>query len=174
MGSTLPDIIRPDLSILFIGINPGTRSGEIGHHFAGRSNRFWKFLVESGLTPTRFDTFHDTDLLKLNFGITNIVDRVTSTAAELSPSEFREGAKSLLHKLTEYHPKVAVYLGKIVYQYLVHTTQFSWGRQPNGLIEGTIDFVIPNPSGLNRIPLPEQLEYYKQLRQMIEKISSRR
>ncbi|PKM81607.1 MAG: hypothetical protein CVU89_08930 [Firmicutes bacterium HGW-Firmicutes-14] len=37
----LPDIINSGLKILFIGYNPGLRSAEKGHHYAGRSNRFW-------------------------------------------------------------------------------------------------------------------------------------
>jgi len=59
MENVLPNLIKPDLKILFVGINPGTRSAEVGHHFAGRSNRFWKFLFESGLTPIKYDAFHD-------------------------------------------------------------------------------------------------------------------
>jgi TDG/mug DNA glycosylase family protein len=169
MESVLPDIIQPDLTILFVGINPGTKSGELGHHFAGHSNRFWKFLAESGLTPVKFDAFRDADLLKLNLGITNIADRVTTTAAELSPDELRRGAIILLQKLTEYHPQIAVYLGKIVYQYLSKTADFSWGQQPGQLIPGVIDFVMPNPSGLNRMPIPEQLEYYRKLRELIKR-----
>ena len=38
MKHVLPDLIESDLKILFIGINPGTRSAEVGHHFAGRPN----------------------------------------------------------------------------------------------------------------------------------------
>lgn len=45
----LPDHLRPGLRILFVGINPGVRSAQTGHHFAGHSNRFWKLLYESGL-----------------------------------------------------------------------------------------------------------------------------
>lgn len=36
----LPDRIQPGLSILFVGINPGLKSAQVGHHFAGPSNRF--------------------------------------------------------------------------------------------------------------------------------------
>ena len=44
----LPDYIRPHMKILFVGINPGKRSAEVGHHYAGYSNRFWKLLYDSG------------------------------------------------------------------------------------------------------------------------------
>ena len=36
------DIISKDLNILFIGFNPSLVSGEVGHHYANKNNRFWK------------------------------------------------------------------------------------------------------------------------------------
>jgi hypothetical protein len=38
------------------------------------------------------------------------------------------------------------------------------GVQPSGLIEGITDFVCTSPSGLNRIPYLQQLEYFKGLK----------
>jgi TDG/mug DNA glycosylase family protein len=45
--------------VLLVGINPGIRSAEIGHHFAGNSNRFWKLLYESKLVPEPIGTEQD-------------------------------------------------------------------------------------------------------------------
>ncbi|HBK67626.1 MAG TPA: mismatch-specific DNA-glycosylase, partial [Firmicutes bacterium] len=45
----LPDYLRKKMKILFIGYNPGLRSAELGHHYAGRSNSFFPFLYQSGL-----------------------------------------------------------------------------------------------------------------------------
>lgn len=166
----LPDLIRPGLKILFIGINPGTRSGEVGHHFAGHSNRFWKFLFESGLTPVKYDAFHDYELLDLGYGITNIAPRTTATAAELTPAELKEGALFLLERIKEFKPQMAAYLGKVIYQYLSHRKDFSWGIQEVSLEAGVVDFVLPNPSGLNRMPIPEQLDMYRELKRESEKL----
>ena len=170
MDSGLPDLLKPDLKILFIGINPGTRSAEVGHHFAGRSNRFWKFLFESGLTPVKYDAFRDYELLDLGYGITNIVPRTTATAAELTPAELKEGALVLLGKIRKHKPRIAAYLGKVVYQYLSGRKDFGWGRQEPALVSEVIDFVLPNPSGLNRMPIPEQLEMYQELRRVKERV----
>ena len=41
------------MRVLLVGINPGVRSSQVGHHFAGPSNRFWKLLYESGLVSER-------------------------------------------------------------------------------------------------------------------------
>ncbi len=149
---------------MFVGINPGIRSAEVGHHFAGRSNRFWKFLFESELTPIKYDAFHDYELMDFGYGITNIVPRTTATAAELNPAELREGALILFELIKKYKPGIAAYLGKVIYQYLSGRKDFSWGMQETPLEKGVVDFVLPNPSGLNRMPIPEQLEMYRELK----------
>ena len=73
----LRDRIKPDVRVLFAGINPGVRSALTGHHFAGFSNRFWPLLFESGLVPERLTFEHDDRLPEFGFGITNIVPRPT-------------------------------------------------------------------------------------------------
>lgn len=172
MANELPDLIRKGLTVLFIGINPGMKSGKTGHHFAGPSNRFWKFLKDSGLTPVKLNPGDDHRLLDFNFGITNIVSRVTATAAEITPGELREGAEHLRSLLREFKPEIAVYLGKVVYRYFSGRSEFHWGVQPVSVIPEIVDVVIPNPSGLNRIPIPEQLEYYRMLKEIIDKTHS--
>ena len=77
----VPDIIVPNLNILFIGYNPVARSAETGHHFAGYSNKFWKLLAAAGLTPYQFKPEEDKKLLSLGLGITNIVARPSRAAA---------------------------------------------------------------------------------------------
>src|SRR6478609_1646082 len=68
----LRDRSRPDLSVLFVGINPGIRSALTGHHFAGFSNRFWKLLDESRLVPERLTYEHDDRLPEFGYGIPHI------------------------------------------------------------------------------------------------------
>ena len=47
----LPDVVGPDLRVLFCGINPSLLSAERGHHFARPGNRFWPALHLGGFTP---------------------------------------------------------------------------------------------------------------------------
>lgn len=49
----LPTYIRPDLNVLFCGINPGRVSATAGFHYAKPANLFWRGLHEGGLTPYR-------------------------------------------------------------------------------------------------------------------------
>jgi double-stranded uracil-DNA glycosylase len=48
MPELLPDIIGPNLQVLFCGINPGAQAASSGHHFVGRGNRFWKTIHLAG------------------------------------------------------------------------------------------------------------------------------
>lgn len=160
----VPDIIRPGLTILFIGFNPGARSAVTGHHFAGYSNRFWKLLQASGLTPRQFRPEEDGELPAFGCGITNIVPRPTRAAAEITREEYRQGRTVLLDKLVRYRPRIACYAGIGVYKEFSGGKDIACGRQPQAVAPGIIDFVVPSPSGLNRTPFAEQLRYYEELR----------
>jgi TDG/mug DNA glycosylase family protein len=166
--TVLPHLLRDNLVVLFVGINPGLRSAAVGHHFAGRSNRFWRFLFDSGLTSERLRGEEDWRLLEWNFGVTNIVARPSAAAAELTPAEFKEGALLLLERIRKYRPRIVAYLGKDIYRHLSNRQDLRWGLQTPGMVEGSVDFLLPNPSGLNRMPIPEQLAYYRELKKLVE------
>ena len=162
------DIIDHNLKILFIGFNPGLRSAETGHHFAGYSNRFWKLLHQSGLTPRQFAPEEDRQLLHLALGITNIVDRPSREAAELSRDDYDAGREQLKRKLEHYRPRIACYEGIGVYKEFARVKAAKCGRQISSVVEGIVDFVVPSPSGKNPILFNTQLEYYLDLQRLIQ------
>ena len=41
----IPDHIKENLKVLFVGFNPSIRSSETGHHYANPTNRFWTILI---------------------------------------------------------------------------------------------------------------------------------
>jgi TDG/mug DNA glycosylase family protein len=167
----LPNLLPSDIKILFIGINPGLRSAAIGHHFAGHSNRFWRLLADSGLTSGYLTAEQDSCLLDYHYGITNVVHRPTAGAAELTPSEFKAGAELLLLLMQQHLPRIAAYLGKDSYRYIAGRRDFGWGLQQPAISESIIDFVLPNPSGLNRMPFQEQLFWYKKLKERLDNLT---
>src|SRR3954467_2711228 len=85
---SIPDLIAPNLQVLFCGINPGLYSGATGHHFARPGNRFWPALFAGGFTSRLLSPFEEEELLAHGCGITNVVARTTAAAAELSAEEF--------------------------------------------------------------------------------------
>jgi TDG/mug DNA glycosylase family protein len=162
-NNSVPDLLRPGLKIIFVGFNPGIRSGETGHHFANPSNRFWKILYEAGLTPRKYTPEEDGLLLELGMGITNIVPRTTRAAADITPEEFKEGREKLVQKLKIYRPQIVCLVGKGVYQAYSGKKQAPWGYQTDNTIPGIRDFVAPNTSGLVRMSLDQLVSIYRML-----------
>ena len=153
IGKTVPDIIAPDLRILFCGINPSLYSAVVGHHFARPGNRFWRTLQAAGFTERLYTPGEDRDLLRLGYGMTNVVDRATATADQLSRDELIVGGQQLLAKVQRYRPRVLAVLGIGAYRTAFGQPKATIGRQSEGLpaelLKGVIVWVLPNPSGLN-------------------------
>src|SRR4051794_31766824 len=147
-GTTLPDVIARDLDVLFCGINPGLYTAAVQHHFGRPGNRFWPVLHRAGFTPRLFHPSEQRELLKLGFGITNLVARATATADELTREELVQSAKLLERKVRRYHPRFLAIVGVGAYR-----TTFQQPRAKLGLQAETIGvtkiWVLPNPSGLN-------------------------
>ncbi|MGA7437190.1 MAG: G/U mismatch-specific DNA glycosylase [Luteibacter sp.] len=148
MSTDLPDIIAPGLSVLFCGINPGLQAAATGHHFVGRSNRFWPVLYRAGFTPTLFAAEEDHRLLEVGCGITAVVRRPTAGADELSAGDFATAAAPFQAVLKTYAPRYVAFLGKAAYAALSGQRQVAWGRQPTPM-GGGVAWVLPNPSGRN-------------------------
>lgn len=163
----LKDIIGYNLNILFVGYNPSLRSAELGHHFAGRGNNFWRLLYRSGLTGELFKFEQDRDLLKLGCGITNIVDRPTKAADEITKEEYAGGKIKLRKKVEKYRPLVVCHVGIGVYRTYAGKSKATWGPQETQIVSGVVDYIVPNPSGLNRMSAEEQLTHYRKLQEFM-------
>ncbi len=147
-GKTVPDLIRPHLKVLFCGINPGLYSGAVGHHFARPGNRFWPTLYAAGFTDRLLSPFEERKLLELGWGITNLVDRATGSADELTREELIAGARRLEKKAARYQPRFVAFVGITAYRTAFLRRKARLGRQPEHL-DGAGIWVLPNPSGLN-------------------------
>lgn len=147
-GTTLPDVIAPGLRVLFCGINPSLYSAAVGHHFARPGNRFWKTLHAAGFTDRLLSPFEDRDLLAAGMGVTNVVDRATAAASELSAAELEEGGRRLARKVERYRPVWLAVLGIGAYRTAFARPKAVLGRQEE-TVGGAAVWVLPNPSGLN-------------------------
>ncbi|MDX6248597.1 MAG: double-stranded uracil-DNA glycosylase [Kribbellaceae bacterium] len=148
MEQVLPDLIRPGLDVLFCGINPGLVSAATGHHFARPGNRFWPALHLAGFTPRQFRPDEQADLLDLGLGITNVVDRASARADELTRAEFAAGGEQLVKKVLANEPKWLAVVGVTAYRDAFGERKAAMGRQQR-LIGSTRVWILPNPSGLN-------------------------
>ena len=163
-GRSIPDLIAPDLKILFCGINPGLYSGATGLHFARPGNRFWPALHAGGLTTRLIAPWEKQELLKAGYGVTNLVQRTTATAAELADDEYVVGRRQLTRKIRQYSPRFVAVLGLGAYRSGFAKPDAKIGRQIER-IGSTGIWVLPNPSGLNaNYQLPRLAEMFKELR----------
>jgi TDG/mug DNA glycosylase family protein len=139
----------------------------VGHHFGRPGNRFWPTLHRAGFTPRLFAPSEQRELLKLGYGITNMVARATNSAEELTRDELLEGARILTRKVLRFKPRYLAIAGIGAYR-----TAFERPKAKIGLQEETIGetkiWVLPNPSGLNANYRPSELaEVFAELRRAL-------
>jgi TDG/mug DNA glycosylase family protein len=152
----VPDLVAKNLIVLFAGINPGLYTAAIGRHFGRPGNRFWPALHAGGFTPRLFSPFEGSLLLDLGFGITNIVERATARADELTDDELRAGGRRLQAKVKHWRPTVVAFVGIHPYRIVSGIIDARVGLQ-KPLFGGSRAWVLPNPSGLNAHYLPATL-----------------
>ncbi len=150
----VPDLLGPDLRLLFVGINPGLWTAATQTHFAHPGNRFYPALLQGGVIERRIDpaagmSDDDRDYLRSRgIGITNIVSRATAKASELTADELRRGGERLVETIGRTAPRVVAVAGITAYR-----TAFGRPRAVPGLqvepLGGAELWVVPNPSGLN-------------------------
>ncbi|MEX2104601.1 MAG: mismatch-specific DNA-glycosylase [Bacilli bacterium] len=159
----IPDRLRLNLQILFVGFNPSIRSSETGHHYANPNNRFWTILFQAGITSRKYLPEEDELLLELGIGFTNIVARPTRAAEDISKEEYNQGRLILLEKIAHSKPKTVCFVGKGVYQQYSNRKEIPWGVQHESIIPGVIEFVAPSSSGLVRMKLNDIVSIYQLL-----------
>jgi TDG/mug DNA glycosylase family protein len=145
----LRDVVAPGLRLLFVGINPGLRSAEIGHHFGGLGNPFWRLLHASRLTPVLLRPEEDASLLQHGLGITNLCPRPTRSASELTAAELAAGARTLARKVARLRPCTLALVGISLYPRVFPHGRASGPGPKAERIASVPVFVLPNPSGLN-------------------------
>src|SRR6185503_15217950 len=166
-GATVPDLVAPGLRVLVCGINPSLYSAAMACHFARPGNRFWPALHASGLTPRLLAPWEGDELLALGIGITNLVDRATAGADELSPDEIRAGVRPLRAKVRRLRPRVVAVLGIGAYRIAFASPRAELGPQPEPFGPARL-WVLPNPSGLNaHYQLAALAERFAELRDAI-------
>lgn len=133
-------------------------------HFGRPGNRFWPVLHRAGFTPRLFHPSEQYELLKLGYGITNVVARATAAADELTREELVEGAKVLTRKVTKYAPRFLAVVGVGAYRTAFARPKAKLGLQPQ-TIGATKIWVLPNPSGLNaNYQADELVKLFEELR----------
>lgn len=162
----LVDYFRPGLDLVFVGINPGTRSAAAGHHYAGPGNHFWPLLHESGLVSEPLTYRDDARVLEWGIGLTNMVERASPSITDLSLAEMRAGAVVLREKLLRFAPRVVCFNGKRIYEIFAgHAVSF--GLQAETIGSASV-FVMPSTSARTAAyQRADKLQFFVELRDVV-------
>ncbi len=153
-GGTVADLLDDDVNLLFVGINPGLWTVATQTHFSHPGNRFYPALHKAGIITRTIDrssgfTVEDRiHLLQRHIGLTNIVERATAKASELSAEELRVGAERLESLVSQVNPSVVAIAGITAYRKAFKATKAKPGLQKDPIVGAEL-WVVPNPSGLN-------------------------
>jgi TDG/mug DNA glycosylase family protein len=126
-------------------------------------------LHAAGFTPRLFHPSENLRLLELGYGLTNLVNRGTAAADELSRVELILGGKALAAKVRRFRPRAVAFVGLGAYRSAFGRPRATLGLQPEPL-EGAAVWVLPSPSGLNaNYQLPALIQLFRQLWQRSSK-----
>ncbi len=99
--------------------------------------------------------------------MTNVVDRASRGADDLTRQELREGALQLARLAERYMPRVVAVVGMGAYRTGFDRPKATLGLQPE-TIGGRPVWVLPNPSGLNaHYQLPDLIRLFSELREWV-------
>lgn len=144
--AVLPDVLAPELKLVFCGTAASSVSAQVGAYYAGPGNAFWPTLYRVGLTPSEFQPAAFRDLLKQGIGLTDLAKHESGMDAELSRSAFDVAA--FQDKILRLRPAVVAFTSKRAGQEF-YGRRVTYGLQPESIGKTDI-FVLPSPSGAAR------------------------
>ncbi len=160
--SDVPDVLAPDLRIVFVGINPGRVSAAAGAHFANPRNDFWRLLAAARLTSRLYTPDEQFALLDERIGVTNAAYRTTPGSGDLRRDDFAGSAERLEQIARELRPKWFAFVGKEAYRGAFGTRP-GLGLQERKLADTQL-FVLPSTSPANAaVPWDERRRWFEEL-----------
>jgi TDG/mug DNA glycosylase family protein len=143
-ADTLSDYVRPNLDVLFCGLNPSLRAAETGVPYGRPGNRFWPAALRAGLCSRDRDPWH---ALTCGVGFTDLVKRPTRAASELTADEYAAGVLRVEDLVRFFRPRVVCFVGLDGWRRAVDRRAVA-GWVPSGFA-GRPTYLMPSTSGLN-------------------------
>ena len=145
----LPDVLAPDLRVVFCGTAPGTRSAREGAYYAHPGNYFWRTLFEVGLTPRKLSPREFRGVLEFGIGLTDVAKHHFGSDTELPRDAF--DAAALHRKLARYRPHILAFTSKNAARagLGLAARDLEYGEQAMPIAHSRV-FVLPSPSGQAR------------------------
>lgn len=151
---TLPELLRPGLDLVFVGINPGERSAERGRYYGHPGNAFWRRLSASPLVSHAVTADDDASLQAgldggPTIGFTDVVKRVITDSTQITNAEMRDAVEDFRARIRYASPRAVCFTATRPFE-AVYPGQWQargWGRQAVPSLEGASVWVMPSPSG---------------------------
>jgi TDG/mug DNA glycosylase family protein len=143
----LPDILAPNLKVVFCGMAAGKKSAEVGAYYAGPGNKFWPILYQIGLTPCQLEPHQFREVLAYGIGLTDIEKRQSGSDDKLDLSGF--DPEDLRVRIMRFKPRILAFVGKRAAQEFSGQRHVRYGLRPEPL-DSTAVFVLPSTSGAAR------------------------
>ena len=140
----LPDLLGPDLRIVFCGSAVGAASYRRRAPYAKPGNKFWPTLHAVGLTPRRFAPEDWRELLAIGVGLTDLNKTQFGNDTDLAPEH--DDAAGLRRKIARHRPRVLAFTAKRPAMVFLAVKKLDYGLQEARAGE-TLLFVLPSPSG---------------------------
>ena len=141
---SLPDFPPKPGGVLLVGIKPSPPSVARGHYYQGKlGRRLWQRLDSVGLLSGVVPGQEDEALVAAGHGLTDLVKRVTASAAELSAAELRAGGEALRARVLGWRPGLVVFVFKQAAVHALGRRDVAPGRC--GEIAGARAFLLPGP-----------------------------
>jgi double-stranded uracil-DNA glycosylase len=160
--SDVPDVLAPDLRVVFVGINPGRVSATARAHFANPRNDFWRLLHAAGFTSRLYEPHEQFALLEEGIGVTNAAYRTTPGSGDLRRADFAGAEERLFRLARDLRPRAFAFVGKEAYRGAFGARP-ELGVQQRILVDTGL-FVLPSTSPANAaVPYAERLRWFRSL-----------
>jgi len=142
----LPEVLEPDLRVVFCGTAAGAESARRGAYYAGPGNAFWATLHDVGFTPRRLQPAEYRELLRYDIGLTDICKVSSGADREIGGADF--DIPRLVGSLNAYRPAWIAFNGKNAAKAALGSG-VQYGKQAE-LLGPSAVFVLPSTSGAAR------------------------
>lgn len=144
--NVLPDVLLPNLAIVFCGSAAGAVSARRQAYYAGPGNAFWPTLFEVGLTPRLLMPGEYACVTEFGLGLTDLAKTVSGSDRTLSARDF--DPEGLRAKIVAFRPRLLAFTSKrSASEFLGHGVDYGLARENVG---ETSLFILPSPSGAAR------------------------
>jgi len=106
----LPDLMAPDLAVVFCGTASGTVSAAMKQYYAHPQNKFWRTLHALKLTPRLFTPAEYPEMLRYRIGLTDIAKHSFGMDNQLPRASLGASAVSALReRIEKHHPAILAF-----------------------------------------------------------------